>query len=51
MDRGAWQTMVHRVAKSWMRLKGLNTQHAQLQNTNARNQRTSEKNGDTYSIH
>ena len=25
MDRGAWRAMVHRVAKSWTRLKCLNT--------------------------
>ena len=25
MDRGAWQTMVHRVAKSWTQLKQLST--------------------------
>ena len=25
MDRGAWQAMVHRVAKSWTRLQGLST--------------------------
>ena len=27
MDRGAWQGAVHRVAKSWKRLKQLITQH------------------------
>ena len=25
LDRGAWRTMIHRVAKSWTRLKGLST--------------------------
>ena len=25
MDRGAWRATVHRVAKSWTRLKGLST--------------------------
>ena len=25
MDRGAWQATVHRLAKSWTRLKELNT--------------------------
>ena len=25
MDRGAWQAVVHRVAKSWTRLKRLST--------------------------
>ena len=29
MDRGAWQAMVYRVAKSWAQLKQLST-HAQL---------------------
>ena len=27
MDRGAWQATVHRVTKSWTRLKQLSTQH------------------------
>ena len=27
MDKGAWQVMVHRVAKSWTQLKRLSTQH------------------------
>ena len=26
MDRGAWQVIVHRVAKSWTQLKRLSTQ-------------------------
>ena len=30
MDRGAWQAIVHRVAKSWTRLKKL-SMHAYLQ--------------------
>jgi len=28
MDRGAWQTTVHRIAKSWTRLKRLGTAHS-----------------------
>ena len=30
MDRGAWRAIVHRVAKSWMRLKQLSTQRWEL---------------------
>ena len=30
MDRGAWQAMVHRVTKSWTRLKRLHT-HTHIQ--------------------
>ena len=30
MDRGAWQAMVHRVAKSQTQLKQRSTQHANL---------------------
>ena len=36
MDRGAWQTMVHRVAKSWTQLKWLSTRsctHGLLSNS------------------
>ena len=28
MDRGAWRATVHKVAKSWTRLKRLSTAHA-----------------------
>ena len=30
MDRGAWQGTVHRVTKSWTRLKRLSTLHQKL---------------------
>ena len=30
LDRGAWQAVVHRVAKSWTRLKHLSTQYVDL---------------------
>ena len=30
MDRGAWRTTVHRVSKSWTRLKRLSTQTTQI---------------------
>ena len=35
MDRGAWQATVHRVAKSWTRLKGLKAAHGTLIPMNA----------------
>ena len=31
MDRGAWQAAVHRVTKSWIRLKQLSTAHGDIQ--------------------
>ena len=30
LDRGAWQAIVHRVAKSWTQLKQLSTQYTDL---------------------
>ena len=35
MDRGAWWGMVHRVAKSWTRLKPLSMQYASTQEKHA----------------
>ena len=35
MDRGAWWAMVHRVAKSWTRLKPLSMQYASTQEKHA----------------
>ena len=34
MDRGAWQTIVHRVAKSWTRLKRLSTYKRKYEHIN-----------------
>ena len=35
IDRGAWQAIVHRVTKSWTRLKRLSTAHSQYQYLNS----------------
>ena len=47
MDRGAWQAIVHRVAKSWTRLKRIST-HVCMHNVKTARVKTKNARAEVY---